>query len=244
MTKLQSHGRGEQSAIVHEGVAVVGLGNWGSSLVAGLRRVRVPGLELVHATPPANGQQRRRGAVPMEAARLDAHVLWLAVPDSAIGSVAAHIVEHRHGNLRGQIVVHSSGALSSAALGVAAAAGAAVASVHPLMSFPSHKTVPLAGVPFGVEAADRRTGRILFKLVQRMGGRPFALSAEGKALYHAAGMFASPLLASLLAVAIHTMEAAGLGREAAMELLGPLARRTVANVFDTGPEHSFSGPIA
>ncbi len=180
----------------------------------------------------------------LQEARLDAGILWLAVPDTAIRSVAEEIARRRGTALHGQIVVHSSGALSSAVLQAAADAGAATASVHPMMSFPTHKPVPLAGVPFGVESAEAAARRRLFALVRKLGGRPFTLSAEGKALYHAAGTLASPLLTSLLAVAIGSLEAAGLPRVEAMRLLRPIARRTVENVFRAGPEQSFSGPIA
>ena len=122
------------------GVAVIGLGNWGSSLAAALDAAGLL-MERVHA--------RRRGS----RVKLDARVLWLCVPDAAIASTAEWIVAEQN-DLRGQLVVHSSGALDRSVLAVAERAGARTASVHPMMSFPTRRIVPLKGTRFGVEAAD------------------------------------------------------------------------------------------
>ncbi len=75
-----------------------------------------------------------------------------------------------------------------------------MASVHPVMSFPTRIPVSLQGVPFGVEA-DAASRRILNAIVRRVGGRPFAVKAASKALYHAVGVLSSPLLVSHLAAA-------------------------------------------
>jgi predicted short-subunit dehydrogenase-like oxidoreductase (DUF2520 family) len=263
------------------GVTVVGLGNWGSSLVHafqasaradraheaplhdgplhdGAARRSSPVLlrERVHARPAAHtrgevprgapgGRSRGAvsGAIPLEAAALDAHILWLSVPDGAIETTVERILRRRS-SLEGQVVLHSSGALTRDALAVARGAGAMVASVHPLMSFPRRRPVALAGVPFGVEAQERSLRRMLFQLVRQLGGRPFTVPSEGKALYHAACMFASPLITSLLTGAATCLRAAGIDHKEAERLLGPLAAATVANVMREGLRQSLSGPWA
>jgi predicted short-subunit dehydrogenase-like oxidoreductase (DUF2520 family) len=121
---------------IRRGAAVIGLGNWGSSLAAALDAAGLLA-ERVHA--------RRRGSQ----AKLDARVLWLCVPDAAISSTAEWLAAHRV-NLGGQIVVHSSGALDRGVLAVAERAGARTASVHPMMSFPTRRIVALKGTRFGV----------------------------------------------------------------------------------------------
>src|SRR6185312_599264 len=142
----------------HIGVAVIGAGNWGSSLVAALP---VAGLGLVEIV----------GRSGWRTARLDARVIWICVPDAAIAEVVEKITaraqrlrgEHA---LRGQIVVHSSGALSADVLEPVRRAGAKIASVHPVMSFPTRRVVPLAGVMFGVEARGLSVRRELSALVR------------------------------------------------------------------------------
>ena len=176
-------------------------------------------------------------------AAFDAKVIWLCVPDSAIAATAAAVVERRP-ELKGQIVLHSSGALTVEALEVARKAGAQVASVHPAMTFPSRDVVPLRGVLFGVEAPEARTLRTLRALIRKLGGKPFALDSEKKALYHAAGTLASPLLVSALTAAMETAQLAGLDAQTAREWVEALAAKTASNVFERGAGKSFSGPFA
>jgi len=221
-------------------VTVVGPGNWGSSLVAALRRSGTPVSEVVSRT-------RRKGFRVLGEARLDAEILWLCVPDGAIAEVAAAIVERRQqqGHTLGrQVVVHSSGALTVDALDVTRRAGAGVASVHPVMSFPTRRIVPLQDVLFGVEAPQAEIRRTLYALIRNIGGRPFAIQSAKKALYHAAGTLASPLLVSELSAAIATARMAGLSASEARACVRALAQATVRNIFERGESKSFSGPFA
>ncbi len=212
------------------GAAVIGLGNWGSSLAAALEAAGL----LVERV-----QARRHDSRP----QLEARVLWLCVPDAAIATTAEWLVTQR-GDLDGQVVVHSSGALDRSVLAVAERAGARTASVHPMMSFPTRRVVPLQGTRFGVEAEDTATRKQLFALVRRLGGRPFAIDGKGKAMYHAGAMFGSPLLVATLAAGVRAMRQAGIQEEEALALLGPMAAATVANVQKQGLARSFSGPLA
>ncbi len=220
-------------------VSVIGPGNWGSSLIAALRQAEI-------SVPEVVTEKRRNGAIALAKARLDAQILWLAVPDSAISNVAAAIVQRQHmqgQTLRGQIVVHSSGALTVASLEAASKAGAAVAAVHPAMSFPTRRTVDVRGVLFGVEAQPA-IRRKLYGLIRRIGGSPFAIQAAKKALYHAAGTLASPLLVSELSAAMATARLAGLSSDEARQWVEMLAQATLRNVFERGETKSFSGPFA
>jgi predicted short-subunit dehydrogenase-like oxidoreductase (DUF2520 family) len=210
-------------------VAVIGAGNWGGSLVAALKNAKLGPQEIV-----------RRD---WQRTKLDARVIWICVPDAAIAEVAEKIAARR-GNLRGQIVVHSSGALAAAVLEPARRAGAKIAAVHPVMSFPTRKVVPLKSVMFGVEAQGASVRKELMALVRRLGGAPFAMKADKKALYHAAGTFASPLLVAELTAAMETARLAGLSDKTAQAWVKALVEVTVANVFARGAAKSFSGPFA
>ena len=239
------------------GISIVGLGNWGNSLAHALRAAAIPVREVIRVShvrvsrssgPELRFSERGFPVTTLDRARLDAAVLWLCVPDSAIAQVVKRMVEHRQGQansqaLQGQTVVHSSGALSAAVLQPAALAGARIASVHPLMTFPTRAPVSLDGVPFAIEA-DQPTRRKLSAIVRKLGGRPFAISGEGKALYHAMGMLASPLLVSLMAAAEQTAHLAGLAPRQARRLIEPIAQATLKNIFSQGAVNSFSGPIA
>ena len=144
----------------------------------------------------------------------------------------------------GQVVVHSSGALDRSVLAAVESVGARTGSVHPMMSFPTRRIVPLKGIRFAVEAADAVTRKELFALVKSLGGKPFAIDSKGKAMYHAGAMFGSPLLVATLAAGVRVLERAGVAEKDALALLGPMAAATVANVQKQGLARSFSGPLA
>lgn len=221
-------------------VALIGLGNWGTSLAAALLRARIPLSEVI--------VRRRKRLSPLPTASwknaaLDARILWLCVPDSAISEVASEIVRRRP-LLRDQIVVHSSGALTVDALSSAQKAGAAIASIHPVMTFPTRNPVALDSVLFGVEASSPAARRTLHQIIRKLGGIPFDITSKNKALYHAAGTLASPLLVSELHAAIETARLAGLDSRTAAQWVEALATATTRNLFTRGSSRSFSGPFA
>ena len=226
-------------------ITVIGLGNWGMSLAATLLAAGLPLSEIVVKRLPA---RRSRGwnLTTVDRALLDATVLWICVPDGAIAEVATRLVARRRElglRLDGQIVLHSSGVLTVESLKAASDAGAQVASVHPLMTFPTRKPVPLAGTPFAVESSDALRRR-LFALVRRLDGVPFRIDSCNKILYHAAATLASPLLLSGLVAAQRAAMLAGLSAKQATRILAPIAASTVQNFNMRGAGESFSGPIA
>jgi predicted short-subunit dehydrogenase-like oxidoreductase (DUF2520 family) len=229
-------------------VSIVGLGNWGSSLAHALIAADVSLHEVILSSERSGaGVSAWARALPLttlDRAQLNANVLWLCVPDAAIEQVTGRIVKRigKRG-LKGQVLVHSSGALSAKVLQAAARVGASVASVHPVMSFATRVPVSLLGVPFGVEA-EAAARRILNVIVRQVGGRPFPVQAAGKALYHAAGVLSSPLLVSHLAAAHEAAILAGFTPRQASSLIEPIIRATLDNFFRRGPRKSFSGPIA
>jgi predicted short-subunit dehydrogenase-like oxidoreductase (DUF2520 family) len=229
-------------------ISIIGLGNWGSSLARalGLAGVKLDEVIVPRGRSAGRNQKWARSLLltTLDRARLDAHVLWLCVPDAAIAPLTSRLVKRvGQRGLKKQIVVHSSGALSAQILQAAAHAGASVASVHPMMSFPTRTPVSLQGVPFGVEA-DPATRRILNAIVRQVGGRPLAIKAAGKALYHAVGVLSSPLVVSHLAAAQEAAALAGFSPRQARRLVEPIARATLDNFFLRGAGKSFSGPIA
>ena len=221
-------------------VAVIGLGNWGASLAAALNSAGLLA-GRVHASHRIN--QAKANATQKPIPGLAARILWLCVPDAAIASTAAWLA-HERSDLSGQLVVHSSGALDRSVLAAAAHAGARTASIHPMMSFPTRRIVPQAGVRFAVETADDATRQELFRLIRRLHGNPFAIQGTGKAMYHAGAMFASPLLVAALNAGVRCLQQAGIQEKEALTLLCPMAAATVANVQRRGLRRSFSGPIA
>jgi predicted short-subunit dehydrogenase-like oxidoreductase (DUF2520 family) len=182
-------------------------------------------------------------AVDDMAALNPAKVWMLAVSDDRIGEVARRLAAGC--DLTGAVVFHCSGAKASAELDALQAASALIASVHPVRSFADPQQVADAfdGTFCGVEG-DAQALALLTPAFEAIGARTVAIDAAAKTVYHAASVFASNYLTTVLDAALRAYQAAGIPFDVARELARPLAGETLANVFRLGPEAALSGPIA
>ena len=184
------------------------------------------------------------GHVVTDVAQMDRSDAWmLAVPDDQIAAVCAQLAAAVP--LAGALVFHCSGAKSSRELDAAAQAGALTASAHPIRSFADPGAVAHAfgGTWCGVEGAPGAI-TMLEPALLAIGGRVARIDASAKTVYHAAAVFASNYLVTVIDAALRAYQAAGIPEAAARELARPLATETLANVFRLGPEAALSGPIA
>jgi len=228
-------------------VSIVGPGRLGSALAKNLHRSgwKIDCLVVRPAkrvTRDVAELARQYGAqvVRLGEAPLPSKLVWITVPDDAIGQVAAQLA--RDHNWQGRTAFHSSGALSSDVLSGLRKKGASVASVHPGMTFVRKSAPSLAGVPFGVEG-DVRAVRLAKRIVADLGGEAFRIRTENKVLYHAFDVFASPLLVALMAALEQVGEAAGIRRSKVGTMAGPLLRQTLSNYLEYGAAAAFSGPL-
>lgn len=168
--------------------------------------------------------------------------IWLlAVSDDQIASVCAQLAALY--SLDGNVVFHCSGAMASDAL--QAAPGAYAASVHPVRSFadPAHVAQHFGGTFCGVEG-DPRALAVLTPAMLAIGARVVPIDAAAKTVYHAASVFASNYLVTVMDAALRAYQAAGIPADVARALAAPLATETLANVLTMGPEAALTGPIA
>jgi len=231
-------------APTRRGISIIGAGNWGSSLAAAILNSGIPLHEVV--VRRARDRRRTFGAssvVLLEDAALDVGVIWLCVPDREIAAVAARLSELR-GDLRGQTVVHSSGAMTANVLLPAKCGGALVGGIAPVCSFPTRDPVPLGGVNFIVEAGSERTWRKLSALVGNLGGTPLRIDSAKKVLYHSAATMASPLMVSAVHAAVQAAKLSGLEKADAEAVVRALAWGSLRNYFERGSDKSFSGAFA
>lgn len=170
-----------------------------------------------------------------------AQVWMLAVGDDQIGPVSSALAQR--GLLDGAVVFHCSGARSSADLDGGGAAFKA--SVHPVRSFadPSAVASSFAGTFCGIEGQPQALA-VLGPAFEAIGARLVPIDAAAKTVYHAASVFASNYLVTVLDAALRAYEAAGIAPDVARELARPLASETLSNVLRMGPEAALSGPIA
>ncbi len=172
-----------------------------------------------------------------------AQAWMLAVNDDQIGPACAALAAT--GKLAGAVLFHCSGAKASDELGAASRAGALVASVHPIRSFADPEAVAagFAGTFCGIEG-DAGALALLEPAFGAAGARLVPIDAAAKTVYHAASVFASNYLVTVLDAALRAYQAAGVPEDVARELARPLAGETLANVFRLGPAAALSGPIA
>lgn len=170
---------------------------------------------------------------------------WLLTPpDAAIAPVAAALAAT--GCVRkGDTVFHCSGALSSAVLAPLAAAGAVIASVHPLKSFadPALAVQTFTGMHCAAEG-DAAALSALTPLFERLGARLSVIDPAGKTLYHAASVLVCNDLTALMEAGLRAYEKAGIERATAQTMMEPLVRETIDNVFALGTTRALTGPVA
>lgn len=217
-------------------VAVVGAGRVGRTLGVLARRA---GYEIgpVVCRTIERAQEARAfiGAGEPGTEILGAELTLLCVPDAEIGGAAARLRAPA-----GAVVAHTCASYGADALRPRRPAGA----LHPLRSFadPARAAERFAGTYCAVDG-DPEAVAVLEAFARALGGRPFAVRTDRKALYHAGAVFGSNYVVAALAAARRLLEAAGVGREIATEALASLAEGTVLNVKASGVEGALTGPI-
>jgi len=147
--------------------------------------------------------------------------------------------------LQGAVVFHCSGALASDRLQAARAAGAYVASVHPIRSFADVDAVAagFAGTFCGVEG-DPQALDVLMPALAAIGAKAVQIDPAAKTVYHAAAVFASNYLVTVIDAALRAYQAAGIPEAVARELARPLALESMENAFRLGAAPALTGPVA
>jgi predicted short-subunit dehydrogenase-like oxidoreductase (DUF2520 family) len=230
----------------------VGAGNLASVLAVALHHAGYP-IDSIIARDVRCSMARARilakkvgsHADSIRGAQISADIVWLCVPDSEISGVArqlAKCIDAKDQDWKGRVALHSSGALTSDELASLRRCGAAVASVHPLMTFVKGSGTSLAGISFAIEgdAAGARQAR---QIVNALGGQASSVRKQDKVAYHAWGTFASPLLTSLVATSERVAALAGVPAKAARRRILPMVAQTIANYAAAGAASAFSGPI-
>ena len=174
----------------------------------------------------------------------DAELVLLTVPDDSIRDVCERIAET--GAFSSQtVIVHCSGALPSSVLKPARDCGARVASMHPLQTFadPAQAVESIPGCYCCIEG-DGDAVPSLCAVAESLGMKPLTVSADSKALYHAAAVMACNYLVALEDMACELMEKSGVARDQALPALLPLVQVTVHNLGALGIPDALTGPVA
>lgn len=166
-------------------------------------------------------------------------LVFITTPDDLIAKVT--------GALRwrpGQAALHCSGATTVHALDAAREQGALVGAIHPCQSF-AGRDQAVANLPaatFAIEAEEPlRTTLTAF--AKALDGEVVYLTAEDKALYHAAACIVSNYAYTLADIATDLWAAFGKSKAEATRAYIPLLRGTVNNIESVGFPGCPTGPI-
>src|SRR5215831_12902173 len=229
-------------------LAIVGAGRVGRALG---RRLRELGWKIGVVVAPSEASSRRAVRFIGEGkphAGLTRHILLsqvilIATPDDAVSGVARELASMGGEELRGRVVLHTSGARDSRVLGPLREFGAATGSIHPLQTFTGVGVPDLAGKVFAVEG-DAIAVRAARQIARALGGSPVQIGAGKKVLYHAAAVLAAGHVLALVEAATQLLISLGMKRSEATRALLPLTRQVLDNFQRVGPRAAWTGPLA
>jgi predicted short-subunit dehydrogenase-like oxidoreductase (DUF2520 family) len=242
-------------------IGIVSAGRVGTALGAAFERAE----HLVVACSAISEASRQRAqrrlpdtpVLPVQEVASRADLLLLAVPDAELAGLVSGLAAT--GSVRpGTIVVHTSGANGIAVLSPLTDLGCVPLAIHPAMTFTGsdEDIARLSDACFGVTAADEVGYVIGQSLVLEIGGEPFRVSEEARALYHAALAHAGNHVITLVLDAVEALRAALRGDELlgqelvvdgpggiAERVIGPLAHASLENALQRG-QAALTGPVA
>ena len=192
-------------------IDIIGRGRMGEALATALEQAGLP----------------VRGPLGRGADGEGAAVVLLCVPDREIENAAQSLVD-------GPVVGHVSASVPLDVLAPHERFG-----LHPLLSVIG-AGASFAGAFCAVDGSTERALGIARSLAERLQMTPRVISAEDRALYHAAASAASNFLVTLEGMAERLAAEVGLERAA----LAPLVRGTVENWAERGAKAALTGPIA
>ncbi|MBT9152802.1 MAG: hypothetical protein DDT35_01025 [Firmicutes bacterium] len=239
-------------------IGIIGLGRVGCTLAFALARAGLPLTALA-----SRDQEKARRLVktlgrsgatePAAVAAADilhyADLVFLATPDDAIATTCAALPWGY-----AQCAVHLSGAQTLEVLASASRRGAAVASFHPLNSFPASDPGSLAelelraealkGSYIGLSCPDAGGAAILEEIAASIGAGHFYLGEDQRVLYHAAAVMASNFVTTLLSASAELWRQLGIDEDMALRYTAPLLFTTCHNILTLGPLAALTGPLA
>ena len=228
----------------HPRLGFVGAGRVGCALGVAFDRagwpvVRVATRDQAHEAHFLELVPGARAVPTVAAIAEDVDLVFVTVPDDVIADVAASLRLYA-----GQAAVHTSGALGSAVLEPARAAGTQLGSFHPMVAFADRDAAvaALSGATVAVEG-DEELVALLGQLASDIGAQPVRLPPTGKTAYHAAAVLAGGGVIGLLDGVAEVARGAGLDEAGALAIYVPLIRQALDNAEAMGIENALTGPF-
>jgi predicted short-subunit dehydrogenase-like oxidoreductase (DUF2520 family) len=169
-------------------------------------------------------------------------VVFIAVPDPQIGKAADAISKRISGP---SVVFHISGSLPSKILFGKFHDQVSIGSMHPLvaLSDPDTGSFAFTGAYFCLEG-DPRAIDIGREIATGLGGKPFTIGSDSKALYHAAAVISAGHVVALFDIACEVLEMSEATGPAPSEILLPLLESVVINLKKMSTSRALTGSFA
>jgi len=229
-------------------LAIIGAGRVGRALGRGLREL---GWKIGAVVTRSEASARRavrfigagKACAGMTRQILGSQVILIAIPDDEIAVVAQELARIGEEELRGRVVLHTSGAMDSRVLDAVREQGAIVGSMHPLQSFSGVAVPSLEGRVFTIEGEPHAV-RMARQIARSLGGSPVRIAGSKKILYHAAAAMAAGHVLAVEEAATQLLLSLGMRRSEAVRALLPLTRQVLENFETLGPHAAWTGPLS
>lgn len=170
----------------------------------------------------------------------ESDIIFITTPDGVIEEVWNNLKEL---SIQNKIICHCSGALSSKIFSNCNQDIFGY-SIHPIYAFNDkyNSYINLKQATITIEGYPRYT-QYLTNMFNKMGNKTKVISANNKAIYHAASVMASNNVIALVQTAVDMLGECGFGSEEALEALYPLMLNNIKNIGELGLVKSLTGPV-
>lgn len=167
--------------------------------------------------------------------------IFITTPDGLISKTCRSLSELPLDWSR-KSVFHCSGNMTSGECSSLSDEGATIASIHPLQTFTrGDKKERLKNIHISLEGDEVLTSQFE-EVVRKMGATPVKLDPRQKQSLHIAAVFASNYLIALMCTAENLLKEEGIDN--GLDILEPLIRQTLSNLFKLGTEKALTGPVS
>jgi len=226
-------------------IGIIGAGKVGTTLAVALRRAGYSlgpvwsRSESKAATAVSLIGDKSYNVHSMSDVAENSDIVFITTPDDSIKTVAEN-VDWR----KGQFVVHCSGVHSLDVLSHASRLGAIPGSFHPCVTFSDFESaiISLPGSTFAIEGDDA-IAEFLRKMAEFLKCKSILLSSGDKPFYHAAAVFVSNFMVTIIDSACKLLAEIGIPSEAAINMLMPLMENNLKNIGKIGTTAALTGPI-
>lgn len=167
--------------------------------------------------------------------------IFITTPDDSISDVWREIL---YLQIKGKIICHTSGSISSKIFSNINNSGAFGYSIHPMFPFSDKFNTykSLKNAYFSIEGSEEYL-EYLCSSFQSLGNKVITIDRDKKSLYHLSNVIVSNLILSLLNLGCSYLEDCGISSDKSMEALFPLIENNIANLKNKGFIEAITGPI-